>query len=96
MSAAASNGSSFRRLQIKGRAHHDHHIGAAHDDKVGYQAILGNQKLHYRTGNKTGKAKAHDGQACCQAAIIREPFNKSRNRRDITRAQANAANYTVE
>ena len=39
-------------------------------------------------------AKAHDGHASGHAAVIREPFDEGRYRRDIAKAKADAADDT--
>ena len=42
------------------------------------------------------KAEAHDGKPGGEAAVVGEPFNQRRYRRDVADAQTNAADKTVK
>lgn len=84
-----------RREVERGRAH-DEGVGAGHEEEILREAVRGGEALHDRPGDEGGEAEAHDGEACCEAPVAREPFHEGRHRRDIPRAEADAADESVE
>ena len=48
-----------------------------------------------RRGDESGSAKAHDGHAGRHAGTIWKPFNQGRHGRDVTKAEAAAAQDAI-
>jgi hypothetical protein len=51
------------------------------------------QQIGERRADHGPAAKPHDGHAGCHPAPVRKPLNESRNRGNITKAKADAAEH---
>ena len=69
-----------------------HHDGLPHADRVGGLEMI-HQHVSERRADHRAAAKAHDRHAGRHAAPVREPFDQRRDRRNIAKAQADAADH---
>ena len=87
-----------RRNAVAERAnHHEHEVDRAHGEECFPHAlrvsglVIVHQHVGERSADHGAAAEAHDGHAGCHAAAIREPFHQRRHRRDVAKAEADAA-----
>ena len=77
--------------------HHENEVDQGHDDEClpNTHFEVGGKNLHHLSGqggaDHGATTKAHDGHAGRHATAIGEPFDQGADRRDVTQAQANAA-----
>jgi len=56
---------------------------------------VGHQLVGERATDHRSAAEAHNGEAGCEAGAIGEPLDEGRDGRDVSQAEANAADDSV-
>ena len=89
-----------RRDTVAERAdHHEDEIDQAHRDEGFPDADRGrgleviHQQIGERRADHGAATESHDGHAGRHAAPVRKPFDQRRDRRDVTEAEADAADH---
>ncbi|MNM66228.1 hypothetical protein D3C81_777040 [compost metagenome] len=77
---------------------HEHKVDRGHDQEAlphadaGWRSEMPHQRRRQRSADHCAAAKAHDRHAGRHAALVREPFDQGRHRRNVAQAQADTAN----